>query len=181
MGSSRMRTGPDLDIRRLGRGEVPAVAALMEDVISRIPAQELFATDDVDYLYAHVEEQGEIYGAYIDGELAAYSVLAFPGLREGNLGREFGVPEGELAYVAVLDATVVHESARGRGLQRYFHELREERARAAGCRYLYSTVHPENRTSIRNLEAKGFELQFTRLMYSGKPRHCYAKRLGEQT
>jgi RimJ/RimL family protein N-acetyltransferase len=104
-------------------------------------------------------------------------VLAFPGLGSKNLGREFGVPEAELVRVAVLDATVVHESVRGQGLQRRFHKLREERARALGCLYLYSTVHPDNHVSRRTLEAAGFLLQFTRPMYGGFPRHCYAKRL----
>ncbi|MNI41158.1 Acetyltransferase (GNAT) family protein [compost metagenome] len=83
--------------------------------------------------------------------------------------------EQDLIYVATLDATVVHEKARGRGLQRYFHELREIRAREYGCRYLYSTVHPNNQVSIKNLEAAGFTQQFTRPMYGGKPRHCMVK------
>ncbi|AFC28581.1 GNAT family N-acetyltransferase [Paenibacillus mucilaginosus] len=167
------------DIRRLGHSEVPDIVTLMEDVVSRLPSQDLFAVDDAAYLYAHVEEHGEIYGAYLNGTLAAYTVLAFPGPGEGNLGRELGVPEQELAYVAVLDATIVHESVRGRGLQRYFHDLRERRAVERGFRYLYSTVHPENRASIRNLEAKGFTLECTRPMYGGKPRHCYVKRIVE--
>ncbi|WP_246320347.1 GNAT family N-acetyltransferase [Paenibacillus qinlingensis] len=165
----------DLEIRRLGHMDVPAIRALMVDVVSRLASQELFATDDEQYLNAHIEEKGEIYGAFLNGKLVAYSALAFPGSSESNLGREFGVPESDLAYVAILDATIVHETVRGLGLQRYFHELREGRAREKGCRYLYSTVHPDNVVSKHNLEGAGFILQFTRLMYNGKLRHCYAK------
>ncbi|WP_274654644.1 GNAT family N-acetyltransferase [Paenibacillus humicola] len=149
----------------------------MMDVISRISSQDLFAMDDEEYIDEHIEEKGEIYGAFLNGIFVAYSVLAFPGMSERNLGREFGVPEKELSKVAVLDSTVVHESARGLGLQRCFHDLREKRAREKDCLYLYSTVHPENVPSIKNLEAAGFTLQFTRPMYGGKARHCYAKRL----
>ncbi|CAM4246648.1 GNAT family N-acetyltransferase [Paenibacillus alkaliterrae] len=166
-----------LEIRRLGHKDVANIGALMMDVISRLPSQELFATDDEDYMHAHFEDKGEIYGAYLNGKLVAYSVLAFPGRSEGNLGREFGVSEEQLPYVAVLDSTVVHESVRGMGLQRQFHVLREKRARENGFRYLYSTVHPENAVSIKNLELAGFKLQFTSEMYGGKQRHCYAKRL----
>jgi GNAT superfamily N-acetyltransferase len=151
----------------------------MEDVISRLPSQDLFAMDDEDYLNGLVDDQGEIYGAYLNGELVAYTALSFLGEGESNLGREFGVPEQQLSYVATLDATIVHESVRGLGLQRYFHQLREQRAKALGYRYLYSTVHPENQVSIKNVETEGFMLQFTRAMYNGKPRHCYAKRLEE--
>ncbi|WP_079913602.1 GNAT family N-acetyltransferase [Paenibacillus sp. 32352] len=167
----------ELDIRRLSQEDVPDIFKLMEEVVSRLPSRSLFATDDMDYLYSHIEEHGEIYGAFAKGRLAAYSVLAFPGADAKNLGREFGVPEDELEQVAVLDATIVHESVRGRGLQRYFHQLREQRARSRGFRYLYSTVHPDNTASRRNLETTGFTLQFTRPMYGGSPRHCYAKRL----
>ena len=167
----------NLEIRRLGHRDVPDIRALMVDVVSRLASQDFFAMDDEDYLNVHIQEKGEIYGAFLNGKLVAYSVLAFPGRSESNLGREFGVPEQDLPYVAILDATIVHESVRGRGLQRYFHELREDRAREKGCRYLYSTVHPQNVVSKNNLEAEGFILQFTRPMYNGKPRHCYAKRL----
>ncbi|WP_051620985.1 GNAT family N-acetyltransferase [Paenibacillus sp. UNC451MF] len=167
----------DLKVCRLEHDDVEDILKLMEDVVSRLPSRTLFATDDIDYLHAHIEEHGEIYGAFSGGRLAAYSVLAFPGSAAKNLGREFGVPEDELHLVAIFDATIVHESVRGRGLQRYFHHLREQRARARGFLYVYSTVHPDNEASRRNLEAAGFSLQFTRPMYGGHPRHCYAKRL----
>ncbi|NOU93567.1 GNAT family N-acetyltransferase [Paenibacillus sp. LMG 31456] len=149
----------------------------MVDVVSRLPSFALFSMDSVDSLNTRVQDLGEIYGAYLRGGLVAYTVLAFPGVGSSNLGREFGVPESELLRVAILDATVVHESARGQGLQRQFHELREDRARAYGCLHLFSTVHPDNHVSRRNLEAAGFTVQFTRPMYEGHPRHCYAKRL----
>lgn len=173
----RSREGTNLETRRLGHMEVPDIMALMVDVISRLPSQDLFAMNDEDYLNAHVKEKGEIYGTYHNEKLVAYSVLAFPGLSESNLGREFGLTEQELPFVAILDATIVHESVRGLGLQRYFHELREKRARENGFQYLYSTVHPKNHVSIKNLETEGFILQFTRPMYGGKSRHCYAKSL----
>ncbi|WP_231637517.1 GNAT family N-acetyltransferase [Paenibacillus sp. FJAT-27812] len=175
----RSKEGTNLEIRRLEKKDVPAAKALMDDVISRLPSQDLFAMDDEDYLNHLVDDQGEIYGAYLNGELVAYTALAFPGQSESNLGREFGVPEQQLGDVATLEATIVHEAVRGLGLQRFFHQLRERRARALGFRYLFSTVHPENHVSLKNLEAEGFILQFTRPMYGGKLRHCYAKRLEE--
>ncbi|MBD2869171.1 GNAT family N-acetyltransferase [Paenibacillus arenilitoris] len=166
-----------MDLRRLGEREIPEVMALMRDVISRLPSQELFAMDDEAYFRDYLLANGEIYGVYLDGKLVAYTSLSFPKHSESNLGREFGVPEKELPKVACLEATVVHESVRGLGLQRRFHALRERRAIAYGAGWLYSTVHPDNASSIRNLEAAGFARRFTRPMYGGKPRHCYVKRL----
>ncbi|MFB9328926.1 GNAT family N-acetyltransferase [Paenibacillus aurantiacus] len=173
----QIKESTDIRIRRLGPADVSRIYAFMTDVISRLPSDELFAMGDEAYLLRHVDEQGEIYGAYIQEALVAYTIVAFPGLDEDNLAREYGVPEQHLSRVAVLEATVVHESARGLGLQRRFHDLRERRARERGCLHLYATVHPENAPSIRNLEAAGLRLQFTRPMYGGKMRHCYAKRL----
>jgi Acetyltransferase (GNAT) family. len=166
-----------MEIRRITTEQVPQVYALMLDVVTRMPSQELFAADDEAYLYAHVEELGEIYGAFEEDKLVAYSVLSYPGQQEWNLGSELGVPKTELDKVAVLDATVVHESARGRGLQRTFTQLREKRAREHGALYLYGTVHPDNTPSRRNLEEAGLTIRFTRPMYGGSMRHCYAKRL----
>jgi GNAT superfamily N-acetyltransferase len=171
------KEGYPLEIRRLYHLELQEIQALMFEVISRLPFQDLFAMDDENGFLDLINGKGEVYGAFNNGTLVAYSVLAFPGVSESNLGSEFGVPEVELPFVAVLDSTVVHESVRGLGLQRFFHELREKRAKENGCLYLYSTVHPQNHTSINNLEAAGFTLQFTRPMYGGKNRHCYSKRL----
>lgn len=164
-------------IRKLGHDDIAVVHALMLDVVSRLPQSELYATDDEEYLHTLIRDRGEIYGAYKNDRLIAYSVIAFPGFEADNLAREFGVPQNELLRVASLNGTVVHESARGQGLQLYFHNLREEQARAYGCLHLYSTVHPDNHASRKNLEAHGFTLQFTKTMYGGLPRHCYAKRL----
>ncbi|MWC28082.1 GNAT family N-acetyltransferase [Paenibacillus sp. MMS18-CY102] len=165
------------EIRRLYLNEISGLLALMKDVISRLPNQDLFAMDDEDYFIGLFSGEGEVYGAFKEGKLVAVSVLAFPGISRKNLGLEIGVLDHELHLVAVLDSTVVHESVRGQGLQRIFHELREKRAAENGYRYLYSTVHPDNHASVNNLVHAGFTHQFTRPMYGGKIRHCYAKRL----
>ncbi|TDF99194.1 GNAT family N-acetyltransferase [Paenibacillus piri] len=166
-----------MDIHRISHDHVEEIHKLMLDVVSRLPSGALFAMDDEDYLHDLLKRKGEIYGAFDNGKLVAYTVLALPGIGSGNLGREFGVPEEELSRVGVFDATIVHESVRGRGLQRFFIDLRERRAKTLGCLHLYSTVHPDNEASRRNLEAARFVLQFTRQMYGGHPRHCYTKRL----
>jgi GNAT superfamily N-acetyltransferase len=166
-----------LRIRPLGHDEVAELHELMQDVVSRLPRQAWFATDDEAYFHELLDRNGEIRGAYDQGKLVAYSVLAYPGTGEGNLGREFGVPEEELDRVWGLDSTMVHESARGLGLQRYFTDWRERRARLLGGRYLYATVHPDNRASLRNLEAAQLIFKFSRPMYGGVPRYCLAKHL----
>lgn len=166
-----------MEIRRLWQSDIPQVQALMIDVVSRLPSDALYSMDRLEALYEYVEEKGEMYGAFQAERLVAYTVIAFPGLSASNLGREFGVPEAQLTRVASLEGTIVHESVRGQGLQRHFHGWREQRAREKEMLYLYATVHPDNSISLKNLEAAGFTLQFTRLMYGGLPRQCYAKRL----
>jgi GNAT superfamily N-acetyltransferase len=166
-----------LDIRRLGEQDVPQVQELLVGVVSRLPSSALYSMDRLEALYEYVEQKGEMYGAYLGDTLVAYTVIAFPGLSASNLGREFGVPEAELPRVASLEGTIVHESARGQGLQRRFHAFREQRAREKDMRYLYATVHPDNVVSRQNLESAGLTLQFSRPMYGGLPRHCYAKKL----
>ncbi|WP_244208894.1 GNAT family N-acetyltransferase [Paenibacillus ferrarius] len=166
-----------MELKRLWQQDIPQVQALMIDVVSRLPSSSLYSMDRIEAMYEYVEEKGEIYGAYQDEKLVAYTVLAFPGLSDSNLGREFGVPDEDLTRVGSLEGSIVHETVRGRGLQRQFHVLREQRAREKGLLYLYATVHPDNTVSRRNLEAAGLTLQFSRPMYGGLPRQCYAKKL----
>ena len=82
-----------LEMRRLEHSDLVNVIRLMNDVISRLPSQDLFAMDDEDYFREIFDGNGEVYGAFKNGSLVAFSVLAFPGGNEGNLGTEFGVWE----------------------------------------------------------------------------------------
>ncbi|GGA08950.1 hypothetical protein GCM10008018_63230 [Paenibacillus marchantiophytorum] len=166
-----------MELIRLWEQEIPQVQELMMDVVSRLPSEALYAMDRIEALYAYLEQDSEIYGVYEADKLVAFTMLAFPAFSESNLGREFGVPESDLAKVASLEGSIVHESVRGRGLQRHFHARREQLSREKGMKYLYATVHPDNAVSRRNLEAAGLTVQFSRLMYGGLPRLCYAKKL----
>ena len=83
---------------------------------------------------------------------------------------------GRLPFVAVLDSTIVHESVRGLGLQRLFHEIKERKGERVPIS-IFNGSPCQNHASINNLETAGFTRQFTRTMYGGKERHCYAKRL----
>lgn len=167
----------NLTIHRLSAQHIPDVFRLMEDVVARLPNPDLFASDDEQSLYAYLEVGAEIYGAYDGEQLVAYTLLSFPGLSDANLGRQFQpiLSREQLLNTAVFDTTIVHETYRGNGLQQYFNQLREQRAKERGAYCLYATVHPDNIASKRNLEAAGFVHQFTKPMYGGLMRMCYAK------
>jgi GNAT superfamily N-acetyltransferase len=167
----------DLYIRRLEDDDIGSVMELMQLIVSLLPSSDYYAMDDSGYFREHIRNMGELYGAFADTQLVAVTVLGFPGPGPRNLAREYGVPERELLRVAALEGSAVHPSARGKGLQRFFVELRERRAAEYGCLHMYSTVHPDNEASRRNLELSGYEWKFSRSMYGGLPRHCYAKRL----
>lgn len=167
-----------LRMRRLESGDLTAMIALMQDVVSRLPVRSWFATDSVDSLQQMLDAGAEMFGAFEGDVLRAYTVLALPKEGEAHLGRICGVPEQEWDHVRVLDASVVHESVRGRGLQRYFLALREQRAAAQGVLHVAATVHPDNLASRRNLEAAGFVHACTREMYGDYLRCCYVKRIG---
>lgn len=102
----------DLEIFRVGHEDVKRIRKLMDDVISRLPAQELFAMDDEAYFHEHIEEKGEIYGAFLDGELVAYSVLAFPGISEKNLGRETAHPDNVPSIINLEAAGFIRQFTR---------------------------------------------------------------------
>ncbi len=66
-------------IQRLGHQEVAAMQRLQKEVVLGLPDNTLFVSDGEDYFHTLLEEGGEIYGAYFEGKLTAYSVLAGPG------------------------------------------------------------------------------------------------------
>ena len=111
-----------------------------------------------------------------NGEIAGFFLIHIPGLTEKNLGRSLGLPAEELPAVAHMDSAAVLPAYRGNGLQARL--LREAERRLAGGPYSIwmSTVHPDNRYSLANMLAQGYQVAATMKKYGGLDRHILIKR-----
>lgn len=110
-------------------------------------------------------------------QLVAFTVMIANRISCRNYGTYIGyTPEQQLKCVS-MEITVVDDPCRGFGMQRLFVQLREGVARELGATQAMVTIGPENKYSLNNLQASGYEIIDTRPMYEGAMRHILRKQL----
>ncbi|MDM7934478.1 MAG: GNAT family N-acetyltransferase [Methanothrix sp.] len=134
----------------LGEEELPEILQLQEEVALALPDPEIFI------LHGRDDLQGalglSVIGIRSEGRLAAYSMVRIPS--EDDLGAEIGIPQR--SSVIHLQATAVHPSYRGFGLQRRMILAHLKVIREMGYRHICCTVSPKNPVSLANFLSCGF-------------------------
>ncbi len=145
--------------RRLDAASLPAILALREAVLARLPHPDSYVphAEEQAFVRAHLGEAGLSCGVERDGALVAYGMLSLRPAR-ARLDPELLARLGD-GQVAVLAAAMVHPAHQGRGLHRALIDFRLEAARAAGCPRLAAMVSPHAPGSLRTLLARGLAIR----------------------
>lgn len=160
-------------IREAGLEDIEDIVRIMEAASEACANQDWFVADDVKMIEAHIEKEGKIFLACVDGEKAGFFIVRFPGMAEDNLGKDIGITS--LNKVAHMESTAVLPKFRGRKLMRQLLGSAEEAAVQRGFRYLCATVHPDNTPSLHNFEKAGFQIVKRMKKYGGKERYIVYK------
>jgi GNAT superfamily N-acetyltransferase len=145
---------PEYMVRHCRLSDLGDIYALHQLITAQID-HDILAPKTRDYFARHIADEGLTIGAFVGGNLIAYSMLRFPGLGEDNLGRHAGIPEDELGLVAHNQETGVHPDYRGLGLQYDFVERRASIAKALGYKHHYSLISVKNRHGIGAANSQG--------------------------
>ena len=179
----------EFDIVRAVPADVPELAHTMDSVAAGMNNPEWFIQDDLAYIAEHVghvplekKDVGFILKAVTreNGEekLAGFFMVAFPGISEKNLGHHIGLEEKDLLRVAHMDSVVILPQFRGHGLQyKLIGKAEEVIASETDYRILMATVHPDNKYSLNNMTAHGYEVAAEALKYGGYRRYIMKKEI----
>ncbi|QCN98202.1 GNAT family N-acetyltransferase [Azospirillum argentinense] len=119
-----------------------------------------------DMLAGPAEGHGVVLGALTDHGLAAFLAVQFPGRTDHNLGRDYGLPEGDLDRALHFTGILVHPHRRGQGLHRRLIETAAQGVLPPDRhRYWFATVRPENTASVRGMLSVGMSV------FARKPKH----------
>lgn len=113
----------------------------------------MYITDNAEYVSAHIDRDGFVLLAQVDGINAGFLLVCVPGLNENNLGYYLGYPAEKLLQVAMLDSCAVLPEYQGLGLMG---RMITEAVRLAEYPILLATVAPDNWPSRKNAEKQGF-------------------------
>ena len=196
---NRERKTMNFQIKQAVPADGQAIGDLMQEIWAEMAHKEWYVPDDGPHVTALLEEgkaiaflalaetdggeagsgeagaAGEDPAAEAGGVLAGAFLAVLPGRSEENLGREYGLSEGELDLAAHMDSVAVRKAFRGFGLQHRLMEVTEEALAAKGIRYLFCTAHPENTYSQNNIRSLGYEAFLQKDMYGGYRRDLFIK------
>lgn len=158
-------------VRFLRDGDLDAVEALNELVLSRLPRPDILRREDRGYLALHLVERGRLIGAFLDGRMIAFTLLSFPRDDPDNLGMELGLARSSFLRCCHFELSGVHPDFRGFHLHAIMNEIRSEFAAAAGYHHLFGTVSPYNPYSLNNHLAAGMLVRKLVRRYGGMHRY----------
>lgn len=149
----------ELIIRRGSLMDVDAFLNLLHVVKDSMENPEWFYLDPDEDVWCMMKKGAMKLWVAMDGKtLAGAFAVVYPGTDEHNYGYALRFSEQQLKKVIHMDTAVVHPAYRGLGLQRKLTAEAESALTGQGERILMSTVHPDNRFSLQNMQSMGYEV-----------------------
>ncbi len=156
------------DIRLAVPSDIGTIRNMMDVAVRRLPSRDWYVDDDVDYISRHIDgPDGYTLIYMVEGRDAGFLLIHHPGISEKNLGRYLSLPDQELTAVTHMESSCVLPEYQGRHILSLLLEEAIVLERAAGCRYVMSTVHPDNIFSKNSHLRLGFEEVTTVRKYNG--------------
>jgi hypothetical protein len=168
----------DFIIKKCGPDCLDRILAIQTEIFSELPDTDILRKNTVPMLRGCLSPPHVTLGAWYGGELAAFSVLYFPG-DDGD-----GDGENLAAYLENVDTAglntvnnklcIVRKPFRGNSLQYELGRRLEQYAVEAGCGLICATASPKNSYSIHNMQQMGYIYNRTLSKY-GLERNLYYK------
>ena len=145
----------DIQLVRATQADVPAIMEIMARAHKNMADPKMYITDTEEYVSAHIDRDGFVLLAQVDGLTAGFFMVCVPGLESNNLGYFLGYSEEKLQQVAMMDSVAVLPEYQGLGLMG---RMMAEAVRLTEREYpiLLATVAPDNWPSRKNAEKQGF-------------------------
>lgn len=167
-------------IEKATKSQYPEIVKLIRSTCNNIQPNEWFAADNDEYTYEMLmtgKGTGYVATEKETNTLAAIFMSLVPGDGVENLGRDFGLSDDKLPYVAHMESVVVKSDYRGHHLQKRLMETAEADLKKEGYRYLCCTIHPDNKYSMNNALSLGYRAMTICPKYGGYLRAVMMKEI----
>lgn len=143
--------------RVAGADEVDDVIMLIEDIYSRISDKDTFIRDTEDDIKHIFSSHNFGLVVYLNDKLVAYRYMSYAQKVDSlaKYVRYLEIPEHDIVN---MESVMVHEDARGLGIQNKSRSLLIEYMIEHGFNIFMSTVSPDNEYSFKNVLQSGFTL-----------------------
>lgn len=143
--------------------DVETIDRIMQFTVQNIKNRDWFFDDDIHFIRRHINSaEGYTLKYMVDGEIAGFLIIRYPGGDDDNLGLYLNLTDEQLQTVAHMESTCVLPQYRGRRIfqQLTARALEIERAKNR-TRYFMGTAHPDNQYSMNIFLQSGFHIAKT--------------------
>ncbi len=143
--------------------DVETIDRIMQFTAQNMKNRDWFFDDDIHFIRRHINsEEGYTLKYMVDGEIAGFLIIRYPGGDDDNLGRYLNLNDEQLQTVAHMESTCVLPKYRGRRIFQQLTARALEIERAKGrTRYFMGTAHPDNQYSMNIFLQSGFQIAKT--------------------
>ena len=163
-------------IRLATEADLESILTIVETAVKNLADPSLFVPDDRDFFRRLFAGGGFVLLAEVDGRIAGYLAVTYPGKNADNLGWDLGFSENQLSRIAHMESAAVLPEFRGQGLQKQLMS-EAEAFLPSGISYAMATVSPQNPASLNSMLRLGYTIEKTMQKYGGLERHIMVKRL----
>lgn len=161
-----------LDIRLATEEDVPFMYDVMLNSLGTYDASYCMP-NSIEFFKSMVKERGVTLVAVVEGAVVGYAVLDLQLRGEQSNLRKLGLDGTARSYVVNFEVCMVLEKYRGQGIQKLFLSRTFDYAKSGGYRHIYTTAHPDNTASVRNLQAFGFRFMLASVNSRNEPRSLF--------
>lgn len=155
-------------IKILDESYIDKIMMLQEEIMNGLTNKEWYSPSSREEFLIQITKIGKIVGCVLeDDRLAAIGAYVEWGYEDHNYGYDLDIKDKELLQVGQIEATIVHESFRGNGLQNKICTEVEKIAKINKNKVIAATVHPDNIYSLRTFQKLGYEIKKEKLKYGG--------------
>lgn len=167
----------DIEIIRAEYKDIDSILEVMKEAYQFLEDKSWFSADDSNFIMNHIEKEGFILTALVNHIVIGFLIVRFPKEAMDNLGTYLDLTEDNMSKVVHMESVVVRKEYHGNKIQLGLMKEAEKRIQDTEYRYLFATVHPDNRYSLNNFISLDYNMISTVKKYGGLDRHILYKRI----
>ncbi len=167
-----------LEFRQLNKDDIDLVMELQDKIIAGLTDPEILRRNDRELMLQSISDNNTAIGVFDpakSGHLVAIAIMVDAKGTPEDLS--IGLEKHTVSSSINMKSVMVLPDYRGNGLQKYLTKQLEERAKAAGYTHVCLSIYPNNKYSMNNALAMGYEYDHTATKYGGMVRDILVKTL----
>lgn len=151
------------EIKFLNEIFLEEILFLQNIITENLKDQKSYYVEKIEFFRKHLANKNSVIGLFHKDQLVGFNIASFPGMNDGNLGKEVGIKKEELFQVVQFGPVAIHPAHRQRGLLNKIIEIHINWIRQIRYKHICLTIAPSNYPSMKPAMSHGFIIKRIKL------------------